>query len=121
MTYDAAGRVIGETNALGSFTRAYDGATYRIATNTFPNGQTEERSYAGNLEDRELQRITHKVGATPVSEFIYSRDLAADRITTWSQQAGAQPPSLHTFGYDAADQLLSSTITNAGVLMNTFA
>ncbi len=121
MTHDAAGRVVGETNALGVFSRAYDGVSYRMLTNTFPNGQTEERGYAGNLEDRELLRITHKVGATPVSEFLYGHDLTTDRITTWSQQAGGQPPSLHTFGYDAADQLLSATVTNAGVLVNTFA
>ena len=121
MTYDAAGRVVGETNALGAFTRAYDGVSYRMVAQAFPNGQTEERSYGNNTQDRVLQRITHKVGATPVSEFIYGRDIAADRITTWSQQAGAQPPLLHTFGYDTANQLLSATVTNAGSLVNTFA
>jgi RHS repeat-associated protein len=120
MIYDAAGRVVGETNALGTFSRAYDGSSSRIVTNTFPNGQTEERGYAGNLEDRELQRITHKVGATPVSEFLYGRDNLTDRITTWSQQAGVQPPALHTFGYDAADQLRSATVTNSGTLINSF-
>lgn len=121
MTFDAAGRVIGQTNALGASSRAYEGASFRMLTNTFPNGQTEERSYAGNLENHELQRITHKFGGTPISEFIYGRDATADRITTWSQQAGAQAPSLHSFGYDAADQLLSATVTNAGVLVNAFA
>lgn len=120
MTYDAAGRVIVETNALGAFSHAYDGPSYRLTTNTFPNGQTEERSYAGNLEDRELQRITHRLGATPVSEFIYGHDTAAERITTWSQQTALQPPSLHAFGYDAADQLISATVTNAGTLLNSF-
>ncbi len=121
MTYDAAGRVASETNALGIFTFAYDGASGRLLTNVFPNGLTVERGYGGNLEDRELQRITHKVGATPISEFLYGRDLLADRITTWSQQAGAQPPDLHAFGYDAADQLLAATVTNAAMLVNTFA
>jgi RHS repeat-associated protein len=121
MIYDAAGRLISETNALGVFTYSYDGASGRLLTNVFPNGMTVERGYGGNLEDRELQRITHRVGATPISEFLYGRDLLADRITTWSQQAGAQPPDLHTFGYDAANQLLSATVTNAGTLVNTFA
>src|SRR6185295_10131584 len=51
----------------------------------------------------------------------YGHDTLANRITTWSQQAGATPPSLHSFGYDAADQLLSATVTNAGTLINTFA
>ena len=121
MTYDAAGRVAGGTNALGAFSRAYDGTSARMVLHSFPNGQTEERGYAGNLEDRELERITHKIGATPVSEFIYGHDVTADRITTWSHQAGAQTPLLHTFAYDTADQLLSATITNAGTLVNTFA
>ena len=120
MTYDAAGRVMGETNALGAFSRAYDGTSSLMVLHSFPNGQTEERGYGDNLEDRELERITHKNGATPVSEFIYGHDVA-DRITTWSQQAGTQTPQVHTFGYDAADQLLSATITNAGALVNTLA
>jgi RHS repeat-associated protein len=121
MTYDAAGRVVTETNALGTFTYAYDGASDRLLTNVFPNGLRVERGYGGNLEDRELERITHKLGATPVSEFLYGRDHLAHRITTWSQQVGATPPSLHTFGYDAADQLLSATVTNSGSLINAFA
>src|SRR5207244_1574949 len=85
------------------------------------NGQTEERSYGNNLQDQTLQRITHKVGPTPVSEFLYSHNIAASRITTWSQQAGASVPSIFTFGYDDVDQVLSATVTNAGILTNTFA
>src|SRR5262245_42742479 len=121
MNYDAAGRIVTETNALGTFTYAYDGASGRLLTNVFPNGLRVERGYGGNLEGRELQRITHKVGTTPISEFLYGRDHHADRITTWSQQGGATPPLLHTFGYDDDDQLLSATLTNAGTLVNTFA
>lgn len=121
MLYDAAGRVVSETNALGTFTYAYDGASGRVLTNVCPNNLTIERGYGGNLEERELQRITHRVGTTLVSEFLHGRDHLADRITTWSQQAGAQPPDLYTFGYDDANQLLSATVTNAGTLINTFA
>ena len=121
MNYDAAGRVVSETNALGTFTYDHDGASGRLLTNVFPNGLTVDRGYGGNLEDRELQRITHKVGATPISEFLHGRDHLADRITTWSQQVGATPPSLHAFGYDSADQLISASVTNSGNLINTFA
>ncbi|MBL9169181.1 MAG: hypothetical protein JNN07_15685 [Verrucomicrobiales bacterium] len=121
MTYDAAGRMSGETNALGTFSYAYDGATDRLQTNTFPNELIVERGYASSLEDFELNRITHKVGATPVSEFRYGRDHLADRITNWSQQQGAAAPSFHTFGYDAVNQLLAGTITNSGNLVTTFA
>jgi RHS repeat-associated protein len=121
MTYDAAGRIVGTTNALGSFAYFYDGSSGRLLSQSFPNGQTEARSYGNILQDLTLQRITHKVGATPVSEFLYGRDVRANRITNWSQQIGAQPPDLHTFGYDAADQLLSATVTNAGTLVKRFA
>ena len=121
MTYDAAGRLISETNALGNFTYAYDGVSARLLTNVFPNGLTVGRGYGGNLENRELQRITHRVGTTPISEFLYGRDHLADRITTWSQQAGDQPPDLYTFSYDAEDQLLSAAVTNSGALIKTFA
>jgi len=120
-TYDAAGRMLSETNLLGTFSYAYDGASGRLLTNVSPNGLIAERGYGGNLEDRELQRITHRVGSTPISEFLYGRDHTADRIITWSQQAGAQLPDLYTFGYNAVDQLLSATITNAGTLINSFA
>ena len=42
------------------------------------------------------------------------------RITSWSQQAGTQPPSVYTFGYDSADQLLSAWVTNGGALAASF-
>ena len=121
MTFDAGGRLIGVTNALGAFAYAYDGSSGRLVSKSFPNGQNTERRYGNTLQDLTLQRITHTVGATPVSEFLYGRDVTRGRITTWSQQAGAQSPNLLTFGYDAVNQLLSATVTNAGNLVNTFA
>ena len=121
MTYDAAGRMINETNALGSFTYAYDGASGRLLAATFPNGQTTTNSYGDNLHDRRLQQITHRFGATPLSVFIYGRDIHAGRITTWSQQAGGTAPDFYTFGYDSTDQLLSATVTNTGAVVNAFA
>jgi RHS repeat-associated protein len=121
MSYDAAGRVVGQTNALGSFIYGYEGSSGRLVSQSFPNGQIGELSYGNNLQDRTLQRITHKVGATAVSEFLYGRNVPAGRITTWSQQAAVLAPNLHTFGYDTADQLLSANVTNAGTLVNNFA
>jgi RHS repeat-associated protein len=120
INYDAAGRVLGETNSLGSFAYAYDGTSRRRISETFPNGQTRTNAYGGNLQDRTLQRITHRIGTSPLSEFLLGRDIEANRITTWSQQTGASAPDLYSFGYDAADQLLSATVTNSGSLINTF-
>jgi RHS repeat-associated protein len=121
LTYDAAGRSTGETNVLGSFAYAYANASRRLVSLTYPNSQVTELSYFNNLQDRELQRITHKLGVTPLSEFIYARNVPAGRITTWSQQAGVAPPNLNTFGYDAVNQLLSATITNGSTLVGNFA
>jgi RHS repeat-associated protein len=121
MNYDAAGRLISETNALGDFGYTYDGSSGRLRSQSFPNGQTTERSYGSIVQDLTLSRITHKFGVTPISDFLYDRDIPRDRITSWSQQAGADTPSIFTLGYDDADQLLSATVTNSGMQVNSFA
>lgn len=121
MTYDAAWRLIGVTNVLGMFAHGFDGSSRRLVSRSLPNSQTEARSYGNNAQDRTLQGITHKLGTAPISEFLYGHDVKRGRITSWSQQAGAQPPNLFTFGYDSVNQLLSATVTNAGNLINTFA
>jgi len=120
IAYDALSRVTGETNALGSFAYGYDGPSRRQASVAFPNNQTEERGYFNNLQDRLLQRITHRVNLTPVSEFIYDYDVPAGRIANWSQQIEAQTPNLQTFGYDAANQLLSAIVTDGGAPPTAF-
>ena len=120
-TFNAAGQIVAETNTLGLFSCAYDGSSERILSETFPNGQTTGRTYGTLLQDFALQRLTHLAGAMPVSEFIYGWDIPADRITSWSQQIGAQSPSFYAFAYDAVNQLLSGLVTNAGLHMNTFA
>jgi RHS repeat-associated protein len=121
MTYDAGGRLVSATNALGAFTYAYDGGSRRLSTSSFPNGQIEDRSYGDNAQDRMLLRITHRIGTSPLSEFLYDHDVPANRIATWSQQTGAQSARLHTFGYDAVNQLIFVTVTNSGNLADTFA
>jgi RHS repeat-associated protein len=121
LVYDAAGRVIGETNALGSFTFGYEGASGRIISETFPNNQNGGFAYGDNLHDRSLQQATYTIGAAPISQFIYGRDIPAGRITSWSQQAAVQSPSIFTFGYDPVNQLVSATVTNSGALVNTYA
>jgi len=118
--FDAAQRLIGATNVLGAFGYAYAGGSDRLVSKLLPNGQTETRSYGTSVQDFLLQRITHRMGATPISEFVYGHDVAADRIATWSQQAGAQSPSVHTFVYDTLNRLLSAVVTNGGALVNTF-
>ena len=120
-SYDAAGRIVSETNALGTFTFAYDGASSRVLSEAFPNGENAAFAYGDNLQDRSLQQATFTIGANPISQFTYQRDIPAGRISSWSQQAGSQPPSIFSLGYDAVNQLLSATVTNSGALVNAFA
>jgi RHS repeat-associated protein len=119
--FDAAGRISGASNALGAFTYSYDGSSTRLVSETCPNGPTASIGYGNNLLDFACQQITNAVGATPTSKFSYSHDIPRSQITDWSQQAGAQSPDLFSFAYDAGNQLLSATVTNSGVLVNTFA
>jgi RHS repeat-associated protein len=119
--FDSAGRLVGATNALGAFGYAYDASSGRLISSSAPNGQTTQRNYGNILEDFSLERIAHTIGATPISEFLYSHDTARDRITTWSQQTAAQSPNQFSLSYDAVDQLITATVTNAGNLVNTFA
>lgn len=121
MTLDQIGRVIGETNALGVFSYSYDAASQRRLSMTYPNGQRTAFEYLDNVGDHQLARITNSFASTPISTFGYGHDVPAGRITVWSQQAGTQSPSLYTFGYDAANQLLSASVTNGGVLAKSFA
>ncbi|HYG22075.1 MAG TPA: RHS repeat-associated core domain-containing protein [Verrucomicrobiae bacterium] len=121
MSFDSAGRIIGATNSLGVFGYVYDGASDRLISASFPNGQTQNLSYGSTSQDLFLQRITHAMGGTPVSEFLYGYDVPKGRIASWSQRAGANVPNVFSFGYDSANQLLSAVVTNAGILVGTFA
>jgi RHS repeat-associated protein len=119
VTLDAATRVTSVTNALGTFKYSYDGSSLRETSQTCPNGQTTERSYDSNAQDRGLLRITHKAGITPISEFIYDHDISTGRISSWSQQLGPGGPSVFDFSYDAADQLISAAVSHGGSVVNT--
>jgi RHS repeat-associated protein len=118
--FDAAGRITGISNALGAFTFDYDGSSDRLVSQIYPNGQTVTIGYGNNLQDFAFQQINNTIGANPISQFSYSHDIDRGQITAWSQQAGSQPPSLFSFGYDAVNQLLSATVTNSGALVNAF-
>jgi RHS repeat-associated protein len=120
VTYDAAGRVITSTNALGLFTNTYDGSSFRVASQTCPNGQTAEFDYAGNLQDQHLQEITNKLGDTSISKFIYGRDVTTGQITSWSQQADTETTLIYDLAYDSGDQLTAATVSAQGNVVNNF-
>ena len=102
------------------FNNTYDGNSFRKASQSYPNGQTAEFRYAGNLQDQHLQRITNKLGITPISEFIYGHDVPTGQITSWSQQAGTQTPSVYSLAYDPVDQLIAASVSEGGNVVKTF-
>ena len=107
--YDALGRVTTETNVLGTFGYGYDGVTARLASVTYPNGQTSTYTYFDHAGDDRLQTIHHKYpNASTLSKFDYTYD-AAGNILTWQQQADSAAPTVYQFGYDRADQLTAAT------------
>ncbi len=120
VTFDAAGRITSATNALGTFDYTYDGSSFRQTSQSYPNGLTAERSYDGSLQDQRLQRITHRRGGTPISEFIYGRDVPTGQITSWSQQSDVQAPFIYSFGYDVVDQLTSANLTQGASAVSAF-
>ena len=120
LTFDAANRITAVSNALGSFSYSYDGNSTRMGSMSFPNGQNIGMTYGNSLQDNALLQIASTANAAPISQFVYTRDLSRDQITAWSQQAGSQPPSVFSFGYDAANQLVSALVTNSGTLANPY-
>ncbi len=123
LTFDPLGRVTNLTNALGSFTNTYVGATTRISTNFYPNGQKTVFSYYGNTNDQRLQTIRNlKSNGTNISKFDYTYD-ADGQISTWTQQADANTPNVLVTEYDPVDQLLSVTVRSnsiAGAILKQF-
>jgi RHS repeat-associated protein len=106
-TFDALGRVTSELSLLGTFTYAYDGLTGRLATMTYPNGQTTSYSYLDNAHDRRLESLHHKYpGGPTLSRFDYTYDVMGN-VVTWRQQ-GDTTAVIWNYGYDAANHLTAA-------------
>jgi len=104
VTYDSLGRLWTTNNALGSFTRTYDGVTPRLLTLFYPNGQSANYSYYGNQKDRRLQ-TQHNLsnGSTILSTFEFDYD-AEGQISPLSKTLDSTTSKLW-FDYDDARQL----------------
>ena len=112
VTYDTLGRIATASNSLGSFTYTYDGPSSRVASMTYPNGQSTTYSYLDSANDFRLASITnYKTGTTVLSKFDYTYN-ELGLITGWKQQTDSNTPTLFTFGYDAANQLTRAVLTN---------
>jgi RHS repeat-associated protein len=108
-SYDPLGRLSSQGDPIGTFTYAYVGATRRVQSVTYPNGQLSTYTYLPNVGDQRLQEIHHKTSASgsTLSRFTYAYD-AVGNIKTWTQQYGATA-NAYDLGYDPADQLTTAT------------
>ena len=115
VTFDELGRVITETNPLGTGTNVYVGSTSRLDHAVYPNGQVTQYAYFGNDGDNRLQEIKNLDPASQViSKFNYTYSPAGD-ILTWTQANSGQTsgnPVQYGFDYDFADQLNGATMTS---------
>jgi YD repeat-containing protein len=109
LTYVVLGRMSTETNALGMFTFAYEGATGRISSVAYPNGQATSFSYFDNLGDHQLQTVLDtRTGGAMLARLDYTYD-ATGNILSWRQQSNGDPAVEWRYTYDAADELLTAT------------
>jgi len=114
VTFDDLGRVSSLTNPLasGSFGYNYVGATTRLSSVTYPNGQESAFSYYGNMGDDRLEQIQNlDPSSNVISQFNYGYD-AEGEITDWVQQHSALSGSnSYALNYDGASQLSWVTLT----------
>jgi len=105
LVYDSLGRVQTTTNGLGTFGRTYESdVTPRLATLSYPNGQTANYHYFGNANDRRLQTIGNlDPSSNTLSEFDYIYDPEGQI------QALVSPFTSTQFNYDASKRLTGTS------------
>lgn len=117
-SYDQMSRVTSEVSALGTFNYAYmndaSGASKgdpRLASISYPNGQTTQFSYYPASEDLRLRQISNlSSGGATISQFNYRYNPAGE-ITHWGQLQN-NTSLLYSLGYDSAGQLIAAQAGN---------
>ncbi len=101
--------------------------TARLSSVIYPNRQVTNYSYYKNTDapgkyDHRLAQIQNlTLSASNLSTFItYTYD-ANGIIQTWRKQNDASTPLTSTFGYDAADQLISASVPSAPSVFQNYA
>src|SRR4030095_6005486 len=113
--YDQRGRTTTIGDPIGSFAYAYSGNSGRIATVTYPNGQTSSYAYLPVNQDLRLQEIHHrKPDASTLNRFTYSYDTVGNILTS-TQQTDSNAPYAYDFEYDRAGQLRAATYRTTSV------
>jgi RHS repeat-associated protein len=110
-SFDILGRPFLVTNALGAFQYTYVGATARLASEAYPNGQTNLYSYYGNVGDDRLQQIQHFYpDGSLLSGFGYTYN-PVGQITAWTNEWDTLPTRIWIPEYDAGQQLTNVAST----------
>jgi RHS repeat-associated protein len=109
--YDSLGRPTKVGNALGAFQYSYVDATPRLASATYPNGQTSLYAYYNTLGDERLQQIQNLYpNGSPLSSFGYAYN-AVGQITAWTNLWDTVPMRVWQPAYDAVDELTNVAST----------
>jgi len=119
--YDVLGRPSVMTNALGSFQYSYVDATARLASESYPNGQTNLYTYYNNFGDERLQQILHLYpNGSLLSSFGYAYN-PVGQITYWTNQLDTTPAQYLEASYDTADQLTNAVLTDGVTTFDSYA
>ena len=114
-SFDPLYRTTAETNALGSFGYTYQGATGRLASISYPNGQATSLDYLDNLGDRRLTEVHHRrAGGATLSKFNYDTS-ALGLITGSVHQVDAAEAIAYEYGRNSAGQLTAAVLKSTGV------
>ena len=120
VTFDVLGRPTLVTNALGAFRYTYVNATPRVASESYPNGQTNLYSYYNNLGDRRLLQIRHLYpNGSLLSGFGYAYN-SVGQIAAWTNLWDTLPTRVWLPSYDAADQLTNVTVSGDTSLVTNY-
>ena len=106
--YDVLGRITSQSTAAGTFGYSYSGTSNRLSQVTYPNGQSTVYAYFPVGQDERLQTIEHlnPAGFT-LSRFDYTYDVVGN-VTSLQEQFQSGSPTVWTYTYDAADQLVGA-------------
>ncbi len=123
-SYDAISRVTSEVNALGTFNYAYENDTPgssrgsdRLASISYPNGQSTKYTWYPNLQDQRLQQIANLgPSGNTISQFSYRYD-PAGQIKQWQQLQGNTSLN-YALDYDQAGQLVSAAASGGPLSPN---
>jgi RHS repeat-associated protein len=117
--YDALGRVLTVTNALDTFTVAYNATNGLAQSVSGTAGLVVSNSFYGATNDFRVQGTTHTWGGTQLlAQFGYQYDVLG-RITQWDQQVGAGDPRRVVPEYDRVSRLLRALTSNPSTSQQT--